>query len=129
MNGTQGASVIQLIGAGAFGVVIGWYVYYVNRYRTGDVQMSDITTLIGAIGGGAILAIFKAGTDLFGAYGIGLAVGFFAYFAALLLMVNRSEDVFKVTWFLDGRRKKPEKDEEIQPGRPPMKASGPGPNV
>lgn len=121
MNGAEGTPLIQLIGAGAFGAVIGWYIYYVNRYRTGDVKVSDITAIIGAIGGGAILAIFEAGTDLFGAYAIGLAGGFFAYFTTLLVMVLKSNGVFKVTWFLDGRRIKPADNEEIQPGRPPMK--------
>jgi len=24
---------IQLFGAGCFGAIIGWYVYYINRYR------------------------------------------------------------------------------------------------
>ena len=109
------ASVLQLLGAGGFGALIGWYVYYVNRYRKADVQLGDIVTLVGAIGGAAILTLFPAKTDLFGAYGIGLAVGFFGYFLALLIMV-RVSDKFAVEWFLDGRRKKPEADEIIPPG-------------
>ncbi|MCA9975044.1 MAG: hypothetical protein KC413_04815, partial [Anaerolineales bacterium] len=59
-----------------------------------------------------ILAIFPAATDLFGAYGIGLFLGFFGYFAILLLMVGKS-DSFHVEWFLDGRKKKPSKGYEI----------------
>jgi hypothetical protein len=109
------ASVLQLLGAGGFGALIGWYVYYVNRYRKADVQLGDIATLVGAIGGAAILTLFPAKTDLFGAYGIGLAIGFFGYFLVLLIMVRRS-DKFAVEWFLDGRRKLPEKDEVIPPG-------------
>jgi hypothetical protein len=97
---------VQLVGAAAFGLVIGWYVYYMNRYRRGDVQLSDIVTLVGVLGGSAVLALFPSGTDLFGAYGIGLAVGFFGYFLALLVMVGLSDN-FNVDWFLDGRRKKP----------------------
>ena len=31
----------KMTGALAFGVVIGWYVYYVNRYRKGDVQIES----------------------------------------------------------------------------------------
>jgi hypothetical protein len=111
----QAASIIQLIGAGAFGMIVGWYVYYINRYRKGDVQISDLTTLIGILGGGAILSLFKAETDLFGAYGIGLAIGFFGYFLVLLGMVWKSKN-FRVDWFLDGRRKRPEQDEVIPPG-------------
>jgi hypothetical protein len=93
-------------GAFAFGVVIGWFTYFTNRYRTGAAQFSDITTLAGVIGGGAVTALFGEGRSaLFGAYGIGLAVGFFAYFAVLVLMVLKSDGVFTWTWFLDGRRK------------------------
>ena len=115
MAETQSVSCIQLWGAGAFGLVVGWYIYFINRYRKGDVQFSDLTTLVGIIGGGAILAIFKTGTDLFGAYGIGLAIGFFCYFFCLLVMVRYSAN-FNVDWFLDGRRKKPQDDQVIPPG-------------
>ena len=100
------ASTIQKIGAGAFGAVVGWYVYYINRYRKDDVQLSDIVTLIGAIGGAAITGLFSAKTDLFGAYGIGLAVGFFLYYAILNTMVARSPN-FDADFFLDGRRRRP----------------------
>jgi hypothetical protein len=101
------ASWTQLIGAGGFGALIGWYVYYINRYRKSDVQLSDLVTVIGAVGGSAVLALFPAKSDLFGAYGIGLALGFFGYFLALIFMVGNSEN-FDVDWFLDGRRKLPD---------------------
>lgn len=105
MGETQAASLIQLLGAGGFGAIIGWYVYYTNRYRRGDVQLSDLVTLIGILGGGSILALFPARTDLFGAYGIGLFAGFFGYYIVLLIKVGISNN-FDVDWFLDGRRKK-----------------------
>jgi hypothetical protein len=95
---------LQLWGAFAFGLVIGWFTYFVNRYRTGEVQLSDVLTLVGAIGGGAVLTLFQEGTDLFGAYGIGLAVGFFSYLLVLIVLVARSPN-FTGEWFLDGRRK------------------------
>jgi len=105
-------------GAFAFGVVIGWFTYFTNRYRTGGVQFSDITTLVGVIGGGAVTALFgDAGSALFGAYGLGLAVGFFAYFAVLVVMVQKSDGVFTWTWFLDGRRKAPKDDETTDGSR------------
>jgi len=100
------ATLIQLAGAAGFGLIIGWYVYYLNRYRKGDVQLSDIVTVIGAIGGAAVLALFPAGTDLFGAYGIGLAIGFFGYLFFLIILTNISKN-FNVDWFLDGRRTLP----------------------
>jgi hypothetical protein len=96
----------QDAGAIGFGALIGWFVYYINRYRKSEVQLSDIVTLIGAIGGAAVLALFPRGTDLFGAYGVGLAIGFFGYFAVLLVLVHKSTN-FNTDWFLDGRRKNP----------------------
>jgi hypothetical protein len=105
---------IQLVGAGAFGLLIGWYVYYINRYRSGDVQFSDLVTLVGVVGGAAVLALFPAQTALFGAYGIGLAIGFFSYFIVLNILVAISPN-FNVDWFLDGRRIKPT-DPWVVPG-------------
>jgi len=107
MNEIQTASLIQLLGAAGFGTLIGWYVYYINRYRKGDVQLSDLVTLVGVLGGGTVLALFPAGTDLFGAYGLGLFCGFFGYFIVLNILVRISAN-FDADWFLDGRRKKPE---------------------
>ena len=104
------ATLIQMLGAGGFGAIVGWYVYYINRYRKGDVQFSDLVTVIGIIGGTAILQLFPAASDLFGAYGVGLFIGFFGYFLTLLIMVGRTEN-FQVDWFLDGRAKKPEEGE------------------
>ena len=104
-------------GAFAFGTVLGWFLYFTNRYRKGDTQLSDISTLIGVIGGSAVTALFgDAKTALFGAYGLGLAFGFFAYFIVLILMVRNSGGVFTLTWFLDGRRKVLQDDEIIPEG-------------
>ena len=118
---------IQLWGAAGFGAIIGWYVYYINRYRKGDVQVSDIVTLMGAIGGAAVTALFEAKTNLFGAYGIGLFAGFFGYFLVLIIMVGVSKN-FDVDFFLDGRRKKVDPDsfipEFVSPTTHPMDAQG-----
>jgi hypothetical protein len=107
VNESQSASVLQLAGAFAFGLVLGWYLYYVNRYRKSDVQLADLVTIVSVLGGGAVLALFPPRSDLFGAYGVGLFVGFFAYFAILCFLVNRSPD-FGPEWFLDGRRRRPQ---------------------
>lgn len=103
----QSVTMVQLMGAGCFGAILGWYVYYINRYRKGDVQLSDLVTVIGVIGGSAVLALFPTGSDLFGAYGIGLAIGFFGYFITLIFLVGISKN-FDTDWFLDGRRKMPD---------------------
>lgn len=81
-------------------------MYYINRHRKGDVQLSDLVTLLGVLGGTAVLAIFPPRSDLFGAYGIGLAVGFFSYFLVLVFLVGVSKN-FDADWFLDGRYKAP----------------------
>jgi hypothetical protein len=112
------------LGATGFGVLIGWYVYYTNRYRKDDVKLSDVVTLVGVLGGAAILALFPARSELFGCYGIGLFVGFFGYFLTLVLLVAVSKN-FTLDWFLDGRRIKPTDPfyipTEIQtPPLPPM---------
>lgn len=104
---------IQLLGAGAFGAIIGWYVYYVNRYRKGDVQFSDLTTVLGIVGGGGVTQLFGGGNaELFGAYGIGLFIGFFAYLLVLVGLVSKSQN-FDSDWFLDGRRIAPKPPYEI----------------
>jgi hypothetical protein len=100
------ASAIQLWGAGCFGAVIGWFLYFINRYRTGAADFGDITTIISIVGGAGVLALFPQRSDLFGAYGIGLAVGFFGYFFILGGLVSLSKN-FDVDFFLDGRRKAP----------------------
>jgi hypothetical protein len=96
--------VLQIVGAFCFGALIGWYLYYINRYRKDDIKLNDLVTLIGALGGATIIALFPAKSDMFGAYGIGLAIGFFGYFAVLVIFVHGSGGMFDYTWFLDGRR-------------------------
>jgi len=123
------ASTLQLLGAGGFGAIIGWYVYFINRYRGNAVQISDLVTVIGVVGGGSVLALFPAQTDLFGAYGVGLFCGFFGYFLVLLIFVNLTK-YFTVDWFLDGRRKEPPAGWVIPPNSAatyhPMGAGGGG---
>lgn len=107
------------LGAAGFGAIIGWLVYYINRYRKADVQFSDLTTIIGIVGGAGVTSLFGGGDKaLFGAYGIGLFCGFFAYFIVLIVLVRNSGGVFGVAWFLDGRRKKPQADDEVQGDAP-----------
>jgi hypothetical protein len=102
----------QLMGAGAFGFVLGWNLYFINRYRTDKIGLGNLTSLVGVLGGAAVLALFPAGTALFGAYGVGLALGFLSYLGLLLVMVLRSHS-FGVDWFLDGRRRELGPDEYI----------------
>jgi uncharacterized membrane protein YfcA len=68
---------VEVIGALCFGFVIGWVTYRTLR-RTGEtVAVSNIATVIGAVGGGAVAALYSK--ELFAWYSIGLAIGFFMY--------------------------------------------------
>src|SRR5438067_12407957 len=49
------------IGSFSFGAVLGWNAYFINRYRK-DVVIGDLAAVVSAIGGSAILALFKAKT-------------------------------------------------------------------
>jgi len=95
-------------GALCFGLVIGWFTYFVNRHRAGPISINDVASIIGALGGSAVLGLFPAKTALFGAYGVGLAIGFFGYFALLVIMVWRQKERgWTFEWFLDGRKPGP----------------------
>lgn len=118
------ASELQRWGAFAFGLVLGWYLYFLNRYRK-EVTLADLTTVIGAVGGGAVLALFPAKTDLFGAYGVGLASGFFGYFLVLMVLVVRSAH-FGVDYLIDGRRTLPNGEVGYGPNVDRPMASGGG---
>lgn len=117
------ASNLQLWGAGAFGALIGWYVYYINRHRRDEVSATDLVTLIGVIGGTAVLNLFPKSSDLFGAYGIGLAAGFFGYFLIMGFLVLISKN-FTADYFLDGRRRTLGKDFYIPTREEEARGSG-----
>jgi len=85
---------IVQIGSLCFGLVIGWITYRMLRKTKETVSLSSISTVIGAVGGAAVMAIFKE-MDVFATYCIGLAAGFFLY----LILGNT---VFKNTGWLGG---------------------------
>jgi NhaP-type Na+/H+ or K+/H+ antiporter len=80
---------VQEVGAVCFGVVIGWIVYRTLR-RTDKAAISDIATVIGAVGGAAVTGLFDA-PRLFGFYAIGLACGFFAYLIVGVTVLKDSD--------------------------------------
>lgn len=73
------------VGAICFGAVIGWITYFTMRYKK-DHAISDISGIVGAIGGAAVLALFSRESHLFSWYAVGLAIGFFGYVVVLLLI-------------------------------------------
>jgi NhaP-type Na+/H+ or K+/H+ antiporter len=70
--------IMTLVGALCFGIVIGWATYGTLR-RSQRTALTDLSTLVGAVGGAAVTTLFPAGNGSFGAYCIGLALGFFYY--------------------------------------------------
>ena len=52
--------------------------------------MSDIASVIGAVGGAAVTGIFGT-EELFGFYAIGLALGFFVYFIVGLRLSGKEK--------------------------------------
>jgi hypothetical protein len=69
---------IETIGALCFGLVIGWVTYRTLRRSGETVALSNIATVIGAVGGGAVTTLF-GDKVIFSWYCIGLAIGFFLY--------------------------------------------------
>ena len=64
--------------------------------RTGEtVAVSNIASVVGAVGGAAVIGIFKG--SLFEWYCIGLVAGFFGY-----LILGNFSSLRNVTWLGDG---------------------------
>jgi hypothetical protein len=69
--------ILEAVGAGCFGFVIGWVTYRTLRRQAEKVGLSNIASVIGAVGGATVTGLFTA--DLFAWYSIGLTGGFFLY--------------------------------------------------
>ncbi|OGF58674.1 MAG: hypothetical protein A2Y62_03990 [Candidatus Fischerbacteria bacterium RBG_13_37_8] len=82
-------TLIEFIGALAFGLVIGWVTYFILR-RAQPKALTDISTLIGILGGATITGLFNQQGKIFAGYAIGLAIGFFSYFIVFLSIVGKS---------------------------------------
>jgi ABC-type Co2+ transport system permease subunit len=90
------ATTLTKVGAVAFGLVVGWIVYRTLRRREDPAQLSDLAAVIAAVSGGAVTAVPFDDPDVFAAYSIGLAVGFFGYLivSSLLIKDKRKIDEF-----------------------------------
>jgi NhaP-type Na+/H+ or K+/H+ antiporter len=70
--------VLNLVGALAFGLVVGWVTSSVFR-RAKRNAITDISAVIGAVAGATVVALFSKEGGAFATYCIGLAIGFFYY--------------------------------------------------
>ncbi len=75
------------LGAFCFGLVVGWITYRTLRRNAAAVGISDLASVIGAIGGAAVTSLFEG--NLFESYAVGLAVGFFAYLVVSLTIYGK----------------------------------------
>jgi len=81
--------ILEDAGSFAFGFVVGWITYRTLRRKEGST-LSDISTVIAALGGAAITAIFKT-SRMFGIYSLGLFAGFFLYLTIALIMSSKRQ--------------------------------------
>lgn len=79
-------STLSLVGSGAFGLVIGWIAYRTLRRAKDGSRISDLVTVVAALGGGTVISARFPEPDLFACYGLGLAAGFFGYFLTGVLV-------------------------------------------
>jgi len=76
------------VGALCFGVVIGWVTSRTLR-RSTPGGLSDIATVLGAVGGATVTGLFRQDTNAFGYYCVGLLVGFFVYLVCAITIAKQ----------------------------------------
>ncbi|MFO7632312.1 MAG: hypothetical protein R6W76_07230 [Caldilinea sp.] len=97
-------------GSVGFGMVVGWITYYTMRKNTKERALADITVIIIALVGPAVLAVFPAPVEatkqtMFGYYSIGLAAGFFLYYIVFMLLLWKApERLLKAMFVTEIRR-------------------------
>jgi len=77
------------IGSACFGLVIGFITYRTLVHTNNRARINDLTAVLATVGGGAVTALFPAGTSAFGWYAIGLAAGLALYFGLSLWLRGR----------------------------------------
>ncbi len=71
---------VVLWGAASFGLVVGYITYRTLARTTETAAITDLATVIGAIGGGTIMTIYGPSNGaLFAMYSFGLLVGMVVY--------------------------------------------------
>jgi ABC-type protease/lipase transport system fused ATPase/permease subunit len=90
---------VAYVGAGCFGLVVGWVTYRTLRRKEGTTQLSDLASVIAAVGGAAVTKLFD-NPNLFGWYCIGLAVGFFLYFIIAVIATGKNSEADAVSQWM-----------------------------
>lgn len=90
-GGPAEASVLYLVGAGAFGIVVG-FITYRTLVRAQTTGAADLATVIGAIGGGTITTLLGPPDGSgFAVYSICLLPGMALYLVLSLALRGRKE--------------------------------------
>ncbi len=72
-------------GACGLGIVLGWNLYFINRYRDRTkIVLADLASVMTAITGAALIAFLDHSQRSLGHYGVGLCIGFLLYFIMLV---------------------------------------------
>jgi hypothetical protein len=79
-------------GAVCFGVVVGYITYRTLARTTDKAAITDLASVLGAIGGGTVLTIYgPADGALFALYSIGLLGGMVLYLVASLAIQGKDK--------------------------------------
>ena len=94
------------IGYGAFGlgIVLGWNLYFINRYRNRTtIGLADFAVILTSITGAALVTFLDHSQRSLGYYGVGLSVGFLLYFLTLVVfsMCSKDEETKFPRYFLN----------------------------
>jgi len=95
---------VLTVGTICFGLLFGYITYRTLARTTASASVSDLAAVISSVGGGAVTAIVKPGTDLFGWYAIGLLVGFVVY-GAIYWAINDRKEFAKVMGGASGQER------------------------
>lgn len=80
------------IGSICFGVVVGYITYRTLARAAAGAAVSDIASVIAAVGGGAVTILFDPQqSDAFGWYSIGLLTGMGLYLVLSLIIRGKKE--------------------------------------
>ena len=71
--------VVLNIGSVCFGLVVGFITFRTLVHTNDKASISDLAAVLAAVGGGVVTALFPEGSEAFGYYAIGLAVGVATY--------------------------------------------------
>ena len=82
----QNPGTLAYSGAVCFGIVVGYITYRTLARTTDKAAITDLATVIGAVGGGTVLTLYgSADGAMFAMYSFGLLAGMVLYLIASLI--------------------------------------------